>query len=267
MANPVTALVVSQWRLRRVLYASAKAELKKRYAGSLLGPAWAFVYPLLFLSMYLFVWLVVMKMREPGLGRLDYVLFVFSGLVPFLYLMDTLTYSAVVIKQNIQLVKSVIMPIDLIATRTVVVGLASHAVGLALLVGLSVVNGNASWRLAYLPVLLAVQLLWLVGLAWILAPLGVMLPDVAHLIGILSILLMFISPIAFKPEMVPPGYRAVVQLNPVSYMVGAYRWVILGPGDAQRAAPAAAFVVLSLTVFIIGALFCRRFKGLVVDFE
>src|SRR5476649_2491550 len=86
MANAVTSLVVSQWRLRRVLYASAKAELKKRYAGSLLGPAWAFLYPLLFLSMYLFVWLVVMKMREPGLGRLDYVLFVFSGLVPFLYL-------------------------------------------------------------------------------------------------------------------------------------------------------------------------------------
>lgn len=266
MTHALAVLLTGQWRFKRVLYASAKAELKKRYAGSLLGPIWPVLYPLLFLSVYLFVWLVVFNVRFPGLGRLDYVVFVFSGLVPFLYLMDTLTHSSVVIKQNIQLVKSVIMPVELIATRTVVVGLVSHLVGLALLVGLSLVNGNLSWRFACLPLLLAIQLLWLTGLAWILAPLGVVLPDIGHLVSVLSMLLMFVSPIAFKPDMVPPVYRAVLRLNPVTYMVGAYRWVIIGPDEA-RGVVFAGFAGLALATFVLGALFCRRFKGFIVDFE
>jgi lipopolysaccharide transport system permease protein len=266
VAGGLTALVSSQWRFRRVLYASAKAELRKRYAGTLLGSFWPVLYPLLFLGAYLFVWLVVVGVRFPGTGRLDYVVFVFGGLVPFLYLMDTLTSGAAVIKQNIQLVKSVIMPVELIVTRTVLVGFVSHLVGVALLVALAALNGNLTWRVALLPVVLGVQLLWLMGLAWIVAPLGLMVPDVGHLVSLASILLMFVSPIAFKSEMVPGQYRVLLQLNPVTYMAGAYRWVIIGPA-AAGSWTFAVFVVMASVTFVLGGLFCWRFKGFIVDFE
>jgi lipopolysaccharide transport system permease protein len=262
----VSALVSNQWRFKRVLYASTKAELRKRYAGTLLGSLWPVLYPLLFLGAYLFVGTVVGGVRYPGTGRFDYVLFLFGGLVPFLYFMDTLTTSGAVIKQNIQLVKSVILPVDLIITRTVFVGLVGHLVGLALLVALGAANGSLTWRVWLLPIVVAIQLVWLVGIAWFVAPLGLMVPDVSHLVSLGSILLMFVSPIAFKPDSVPARFRVLLALNPITYMVDAYRWITIGPSAASVNA-VFVFAALATAAFMIGAAFCWRFKSFAVDFE
>jgi lipopolysaccharide transport system permease protein len=110
----------AHWRLRRVLYASAKVELQKRYAGSMLGPVWTVLYPLLFLSVYVFLWLVVLRVRFPGeTSRLGYVVFVFGGLVPYLFAVESVTTAAVSIRQNMPLVKGLIIPVELIPTRAV----------------------------------------------------------------------------------------------------------------------------------------------------
>jgi len=195
----VVALLERHWRFRTAFWASARIELRKRYAGSLLGPAWAVLYPLLFLSVYLFVWLVVFRAQVPGYSRFDYVLYVFGGLVPYLFFVEALTAASVAIRQNMHLVKNVILPIELVPGRAVIVALAGHAVGLALLIALAVVNDAASWRLVILPLVIVCQLLWLTGLAWILAPVGALLPDTSYLVALAMMLLMFLSPIAFSP--------------------------------------------------------------------
>ena len=84
--------------------------------------AWLFLQPALLLSVYLFVYLVVFKVRFPGFSRLDYVLYVFCGLVPFLGIIEAITLGAVSIKQNIHLVKNVMLPIELVPVRAVLVG-------------------------------------------------------------------------------------------------------------------------------------------------
>jgi lipopolysaccharide transport system permease protein len=250
-----------------VLYASARVELKKRYAGSLLGPAWTVLYPLLFLSVYLFLWLVVFRVRFPGAtSGLDYVVFVFGGLVPFLFAVECLNASAVSIRQNIHLVKGVIIPVELIPTRAVTVALAAHAVGVALLVVLCAVSGDLSARVALLPIVLVLQVMALTGLCWIVAGLGVLVPDTAYVVNLFTTLLMFVSPIAFKPDMVPARMRAVVWMNPVTYMVDAYRAALLrDPGGSAASLP--IFAALAVTSFVLGAMFCARFKSSVVDFE
>ena len=135
MLTGLTRLSEAHWRLRRVLYASAKVELQKRYAGSMLGPAWTVLYPLLFLSVYVFLWLVVLRVRFPGeTSRLGYVVFVFGGLVPYLFAVESVTTSAVSIRQNMHLVKGLIIPVELIPTRAVAVALAGHLVGVTMAV-------------------------------------------------------------------------------------------------------------------------------------
>ena len=249
-----------------MLYASAKAELRKRYAGTLLGSLWPVLYPLMFLGAYLFVWLVVVGVRYPGFGRVDYVVFVFGGLVPFLYLMDCLTSGAVVIRQNIQLVKSVIMPVELIVTRTVLVGFIGHLVGVALLVALGGVNGNLTWRVALLPVVLVVQLMGLIGLVWLVAPLGLIVPDVGHLLGVCRSCSCSSRRSHSGPTWCPDDSGHCCSSNPVTYMVGAYRWTIIGPAAADGST-LIVFGALAGAAFVLGGLFCWRFKGFVVDFE
>lgn len=254
------------WRFRRVLVASTRAELRKRYAGSLLGPVWPFLYPLLFLGAYLFLWMVVFNTRFPGMGRLGYVVYVFCGLVPFLFLSEALTSGAVSIRQNMQFIKSVIMPLELVPARAVLVALSSHLVGLLLVVVLSGVNGTLSWRLALLPLVVLVYAAGLVGASWIAASLGVLVPDVAQVLNIAMMLLMFVSPIAFTPEMVPEAFRFTLTLNPLTYVVDVYRSVLISEHGA-RMLSAVAFAAMSLTLFAAGATLCARFKSLVVDLE
>jgi lipopolysaccharide transport system permease protein len=263
----VRRLVDTHWRLRRVLYASARVELQKRHAGSILGPLWALLYPLLFLGVYLFLWLVVFRVRFPGSASgLDYVVFVFAGLVPYLFAVESLTGAVVSIKQNIHLVKGVIIPVELIPTRAVGVAVAGHAVGLALLVVLAAVSGNITPRILLLPIVVALQSLLVVGASWIVGPLGVLVPDTAYLVNLVATLLMFVSPIAFKPEMVPAALRLVVWANPATYMVGAYRLALLrDPGVGLQAL--GVFALIAAASFVAGATFCFRFKHFVVDLE
>jgi len=266
MVDGVAALVRRQWQFRRILVASARVELRKRYAGSVLGPLWTLLYPVLFLGVYLFVWLVVFPVRFPGLSSVDYVLFVFGGLVPYLFLVESVSAGCVSIKQNLHLIKNVVLPIELVPTRTVLVALIGHLVGAALLVVLSIVSRNATWRLGLLPVVVALQALWLMGLVWLLAPIGVLIPDIALIVSLALMMLMFVSPIAFRADMVPASYRFLVAGNPVTYMADAYRSVIM-PGHPAPIRCLAEFAALSLGTFVTGAAACWRFKDFVVDAE
>ena len=73
---------------RRLLVSTTRLELMKRYAGSVLGFAWVFLNPLLFLSVYVFLYLVVFKTTWPDMTSVGYTVFVFAGLVPFLSFME-----------------------------------------------------------------------------------------------------------------------------------------------------------------------------------
>src|SRR2546422_11023928 len=95
------------FKYRAILTAVTRVEFAKRYSGSLLGKLWVVLYPILLLSMYLFVYVVVFGMRFPGASRLDYVIYVFCGLIPYIGFMEAVTSGCVAIKQNIHLIKNV----------------------------------------------------------------------------------------------------------------------------------------------------------------
>ena len=102
MPNPVTALAGGTAAMTRTLAGNARllvaitrVELSKRYAGSVLGPLWLVLQPALLLSVYIFVYLVVFKMRFADFSRLDYVLYVFTGLIPYMGTIDAITSGAV----------------------------------------------------------------------------------------------------------------------------------------------------------------------------
>lgn len=248
------------------LWSISRIELMKRYSGSLFGGAWIVLHPLLFLSVYLFLYLVIFKVRFPGFSELNYVAYVFSGLVPFLALMEASATGAVCIKQNIHLIKNVVMPIDLIPVRVVMVAMTTQLVGLGLLVLLLALDGSLSWMVVALPLVMLFQAAFLIGLVWILAVFGVLLPDTGYFIGIFMLLLMFVSPIAFQLDMVPRQLQLILTVNPAHYMMEAYRSFLID-GYAVSLRNLAIFSVLSLVTFEAGARFFRRFKGTVVDYE
>jgi lipopolysaccharide transport system permease protein len=266
MTNPVTAMVRTLVNNARLLVAITRVEMSKKYAGSVLGPIWLVLQPALLLSVYIFVYLVVFKMRFPGFSSFDYLLYVFTGLVPYMGTMEAISSGAVSIKQNIHLVKNVMLPIELVPVRAVLVASATQAVGLVVVLLLAAINGSLSVHVLWLPLVWALQLVALFGIVWMIASVAVALPDISYFISLFLFLLMWVSPIGFTPDMVPANLAAVLYLNPITYLLELYRDSILF-GRLPSIRTAAAFAGMAFASFAIGAAFFRRFRSVLLDYE
>lgn len=253
------------WRKRRVMLASTMVELKKRYSGSLLGPLWIFLQPLLFFGIYIFVYLLIFKVAAPGKSSLEYVLYVFCGLVPFLAFMEVFSASCIAIKQNVGIIRNVILPVEFLPVRTVCIAMVPEAAGLAIILLLASVGGTASWHLLWLPVVIALQMLMLIGIAMIMSSLGVAIPDLMHVSGIISLALMQVSPIAYTLDMVPAGLLPfVTYANPLTPMMEMFRACIV-EGRWPDPGLAAFYAGSAIFVFMLGVAGFARFKGTVDD--
>lgn len=239
-------------------------ELRQKYAGSLLGSVWIILYPLLFLSIYLFLYLVIFKMRFPGYSELNYVVFVFSGLIPYLFLMESLSRGAVIIRENMHLLRNVIVPPELVVVRVVVVAIMGQAASFAVLLILLAMSGDFTWRIMFLPVVLLFAVAFLVGVTFFIAGLGAIFSDVSSIVNLLLLFLLFVSPLAFQLSMVPENLQLIVDLNPLTYFFEAFRATLLGAYSASTLR-VLVFPILSLVVYAAGTAFFRNFKGLMVD--
>lgn len=262
-SNQMLMLMV---RYRQVLIATTKVEITKRYAGSSLGMIWVVLYPVLFLSVYLFVYLVVFKMRFPGYSQMDYVLYVFAGLVPYIGLSEAIQAGTQSVKQNIHLVKNVMLPIEIVPVRAVAAALVGQVVSLGIVVGLAAINGTLSPAVVTLPLVLALQFLFLLGVVFVLSGVAMVVQDVSYFVNLSLMLLMFLSPIGYRADMLPEGYDILVWANPISYLLDAYRSALLS-NQMISISYIAIYVGISIVVFAIGATFFQRFKGVLVDYE
>jgi lipopolysaccharide transport system permease protein len=259
-------MAVLIYRYRRLLASITRVELAKRHAGSVLGLSWVVLQPALLLSSYIFVYMVVLGLRLEGFSRFDYVLYVFCGLVPYLGFMEALTTGALSIKQNMHLVKNVMLPIELIPVRSVIVGMASQFVSIGLVLALVAANRSLGWNVALLPVVVVLQVMWLAGLTWVLSSIAVALPDITYFVNLFVFLLMFLSPIGFKPEMVPQGFAWVIYANPIYYMTEMYRDTMLS-GRSPAPFVAVTYALMCVGTFAIGSAFFERFRGVLTDYE
>jgi lipopolysaccharide transport system permease protein len=253
-------------RHRKILLSVTRVELAKRYSGSAFGLAWVFLYPALLLSIYLFVYLVIFKMRFPGYSEIDYTLFVFCGLIPYMGFMESLTVGALSIKQNMHLIRNVMLPIELIPVRAVALGLASQSVALVILFALAISNNSLSIHILWLPIILLLQAMLLIGIVLVVSALAVALPDVSYFVNLGVLLLMFVSPIGFKPDMVPEGFTALIYLNPVHYMTDAFRSSILS-NHTIDVTSLGIYALVCILIFSLGSAFFSRFKDVLMDYE
>lgn len=263
----VKEVVCLLYRSRTILWNTTLVEFQRKYAGSLIGRLWMFLYPVMLLSIYLFVYMIIFKMRFPGYSQLSYVLFVFTGLIPYIGFSEAITTGTLSIKQNIHLVKNVMFPIELIPVRVVLVSMVSQVVSMGIVLFLSFFDvGWPSPHLLWLPVVFVLQTMFLFGLVWILSCLAIALPDVSYFVNLFVLFLMFVSPIAFKPEMVPSTLRLVIYFNPIFYMTEMYRASMIY-GKFPGTVITLTYIVLCLGTFSAGALFFKKFKGVLVDYE
>jgi len=124
-------------------------------------------------------------------------------------------------------IKKVVFPLEILPWVSMQVALFNAAVSfLILLIFYLVVHGLPPVTVLLLPVVLFPFVLLIVGLGWFLASVGVFLRDVQPLVGVMTTMMMFLSPIFYPLSAIPEAYRGLIQLNPLTPVLNASKSVI-----------------------------------------
>jgi lipopolysaccharide transport system permease protein len=219
--------VYSVWQHRRLVGSLARRELTDLHAGQLGGPLWVILHPLLLVLVYVFLFTAVLKLRIGGQGPADYLLYLLSGLAPWLLTQDAIVRSGGVLIASGSIVKKVMFPIEVLAAKTLTASLLAQSVlMLAVVVLVAVVRGALPWTFLLLPLLLAVHVALLLGLALLLSVITPYFRDVPELVRVFTAVNIFLIPVMYLPEWVPQGLRPIVDLNPFSHLVWCYQDVL-----------------------------------------
>jgi lipopolysaccharide transport system permease protein len=252
------------FRCRRILYATTAVEIRSRYVGTTFGLSWAILYPFLFLGLYASVYALILQIRLQQHTPLEYVLIIFSGLIPFIGFSEMLSASVSSVVGNKHLIKNTMFPIELVPVKSVIASSLSMTVGLVgLLLALWIKRDFYPTQILVIPLLL-IQLMFSIGIGWILAALNVFLRDTAQAIGILVLFLMIVSPIGYTRDMIPQQLLALAYVNPLFYIIELYRQVLIfGVVDPRFWL---AFTLLASVTFWLGYQMFQRLKPVFAEY-
>lgn len=224
------ALVASIYRNRRLIIDLIKREVVGRYKGSTMGLLWSFFNPVLMLAVYTFLFSVVFKARWLGGSdsKVEFALILFSGLLMFNLFAEVLNRAPGLILNNANYVKKVIFPLEILPVVTLGAAAFHMLVSLAVwLIFFLVFFSVPSWTALQVILIFVPLVLMTLGLAWLLASLGVYLRDVGQVIGLVTTVLMFLSPVFYPVAALPEKFRAVMYLNPLTYIIEDTRNVMI----------------------------------------
>ena len=184
----------------------------------------------------------------------------FCGLVPWMAFADGISRATSAITDQASLVKRIRFPSEILPIHQVLVALAIESLGLIILLGWLIVVGRApGWPLLTLALIVIPQFLFTAGVAWILSSLSVVLPDTRQAVGFGLMFWMYATPIFYPLKKVPERLQWLFWLNPMTYVVDAYRGAMID----YRAPEPVAFAVFcagSAAVFIAGYWVFHRLK-------
>jgi lipopolysaccharide transport system permease protein len=261
LATVARTFVSNLVRRRALIGNLVLRDFKQRYVGSLLGWLWGAVHPAVLLLSYSFVFSIVFKITPAeGAGTDSFVLYLFAGILPWLLFQDTVQRSATSVVDYSNLITKTMFPSEILPISMFLSGVLNHLLGLILLlVVVAVWLKKVTIFLVLLPVYLLLLALFTIGISWLVASLYVYLRDVAQALSIVLTFWFWFTPIFFPADKLPENLRFIARINPLAYVVDAYRKCLLA-GQAPAPTDLLVTAAFAATAFIGGGLFFRYSK-------
>ncbi len=241
----------------------AQRQWARNYRNSYLGFVWAFLSPLIMVALLTLIFseVVGIKFREvTGDSTLNFGLYLYCGLLPFLAYSQALTQGVNVIRRNSNLVQGVVFPLEVLPVTTIITSLIQSMFGVgALMLVLMVLEHRLHWTVLLLPLIIVPQLLFTLGLCYLMAVAGTYMPDIRETLRAVVRITFFITPILWPTDRLPEDLRFLVDYNPLAFLVGAYRNLIL-EGELPGGLATLYFSLLALALFAAGLMVFNRVK-------
>lgn len=228
-------IVLSPLRHRDLLTQLTVRDVVGRYRGSAMGIVWSLVNPILMLAVYTFVFSVVFGARWGRTGevaadtRVMFALNVFAGMIVMTLFSECVNRAPALLLSHANFVKKIVFPLEILSWMVMGSALFHALVSFGvLLAGLFIAQHYLPWTLLLLPLTLVPLALFTMGCSWFLASLGVYVRDVVYTTGLLTTVLMFLSPVFYPVTAVPEQFRVWLYLNPLTWFVEQTRGLLVG---------------------------------------
>ncbi|MEO5923015.1 MAG: ABC transporter permease [Bryobacteraceae bacterium] len=237
-----------------------RRDFEQRYVGSAAGWLWGIVHPLVQLGVWWFVFQVCLKMTLPADSPTqNYAMFVMAGYLPWMLFQETVTRSAASLVDHANLITRTVFPSEVVAVSIFLSSLLHHLIGVVLVMGFALYTNTLSPMVLLLPVYMVFVGMLGVGIGWVASSLHVYLRDTGQVLSVVMSVWMWMTPIMISADKIPENYRFLIEWNPMSFVVEAYRARLLTHAwpDAGQMAVIAGY---SVAVFLAGGLFFRHLK-------
>ncbi len=228
--NPVR-IVSHLWKYRDLIRQLTWREVVGRYKGSFIGLGWSFIQPLIMLCVYTFVFSVIFKARwgvESDEGKAAFALALFMGLITFSIFSEVANSAPSLVLGSANYVKKVVFPLEILPLVRLFSVLINAVFSLGVLfMGILIFNHFIHWTAFLLPLIWLPMMMFTLGCGYFLASLGVFVRDIGTVIGVLTTMLFFLTPIFYPINAVPEQFRIFCRINPIAIFVEGARRVVL----------------------------------------
>lgn len=206
-----------------MIFSLVRKDLRGRYKGSALGFLWTFINPLLQLVVYTVVFSFILK---TNIER--YYLYLFVALIPWIFFSSSITVGAASVVAQKDLIKKIYFPRMVIPISYVTSCFVNMLLCFIVIFAVILVSG-AGFNFAALltlPVIMAVEYILALGMALLTSAVTVYFRDLEHILGIVSMVWMYMTPIMYDRSIVPERLLPIFNLNPMTHIISCYRDVL-----------------------------------------
>ena len=232
------------WLSRELIYFLTWRDLKVRYKQTVLGASWAVLRP--FLSMVVFSIFFGGLAKMPS-DNIPYPIFSYAALLPWTLFSGALSDASKSLVSNSNMITKIYFPRAILPLSAVLGNIVDFFIAFVVLLGMMlfyhIPPTTAVWTV---PFFLIQALVASLGVGLWLSAMNVLYRDVNYVVGFLTQLWMFITPIAYSASIVPSKWQVVYALNPMTGVVDGFRWALLG-----TPAPDTSLLIVSAGVSII----------------
>jgi ABC-type polysaccharide/polyol phosphate export permease len=211
---------------RHILGQMVVREIKGRFAGSMGGLFWHFVHPILMMVIFLFVFVYIFKLRV-GAGTGSSAIYLLAGLFPWIIMAEGLSRGTSSLIENANLIQKTSFPIEILTTKAVVAPLLSYGIAIVLLMLYKVIAYGSAGMLFVLPLVMALQILFTMGVVFLSSTLSVFFRDVLQLMSLVISFWIYLTPILYPMTLLPEWARRVMYLNPLYPFMANYQSLLL----------------------------------------
>jgi lipopolysaccharide transport system permease protein len=246
---------------RELLYFLVWRDVKVRYKQTVLGVAWAVLQPLF--SMLIFTFIFGRFAKIPS-ENLPYAVFVYAGLLPWQFFANGLTLAGQSLVNQQNLLTKVYFPRLFVPTASIGAGLVDMMISFGVYAAILAVYGIVpSWQVIYLPLLVLLTCVTVLGFSYLLAALTVSYRDFRFVIPFMVQAWMYASPVIYPVSMVPPQYQWLLGLNPMVGIIDAFRAAILG--KEWNLPMLGMSILIGCGMFVFGMFYFRKVERRFAD--